>query len=187
MFRNTNIVGAVSEALVVSYLSSQGYEVFLPFQPHTRADLIYIDGETTKRVQIKTATLNERSGSFFEQTRISRKDNETFYTPDEVDEFWVVGTHLWKIPIEEVLGLKQISLLCLANRPRKTTRTYEPNDWIVVRGSIQRRFRDRVMFDDENGPLSITKTEYSPSISKLIEGRERNSKRERPYGPRRKE
>lgn len=183
MLRNTNVVGAVTESMIVSFLSSKGYEVYLPFQPHTRADLIYIDDERPKRVQIKTANIIERDGSIFEQARLVRNNNETLYTPEEIDEFWIAGTHLWRIPIHDVLGLKQVSLLCLAKRPRKTVRSYDPNDWIVVKGTLDRRFRDRVVFDDPEGPLSITKTEYSDSISKLIAGRERNQQRERPYGP----
>jgi hypothetical protein len=162
MLRSHNLVGATSEMMVAAYLLSCGYEVFGPLSPHTKADLVYVDASRAIRVQVKTATLHSTSVSTFEQCRLTIQKNKFRYTKNEVDEFWIVGTHLWKFPIELLEGREIISLGSDTNRPRKTVRDYDPDDYIVIRGSKNLRFRDRLVFNDPDFRPSVTKTDYSP-------------------------
>lgn len=170
MLRNTNIIGAVSEAMVKGYLGSQGFEVFAPEQGHTRADLVYLDrsGKPVK-VQIKTATFGSKSNTKhqYEQCVIARTHSGA-YTKDEVDEFWIVGTHLWCFPFETVAGLIVVSLGTTNPNPRKTIRTYDPNDYIVVHGSLDLPYRERLFKDSYSPFLSTTNTEYHPETIRAM-------------------
>lgn len=152
MLRATNITGAVSEAMVAGYLHAAGYEVFLPAQGHGRADLVYGDGSKLFKVQVKTASFVPGSNSphWYEQCRLVRRGINTPYTREEVDEIWIVGTHLWCFPIDMVDGLTSISLNSTNPAPRKSIRTYDPNQFIVVRGSLDRPYRDRLTHQEVN-------------------------------------
>lgn len=169
MLSGPNIIGNVSEAMVSGYLASQGWEVFNASQSHSRADLIYIRDGASKRVQVKTATWTKKpeTGHQYEQC-VLKRTHSSAYTADELDEFWIVGTHLWCFPFESLNGLTMISLGTTNLRSRKTIREYDPNDYIVVHGDLAFPYRDR-LFKNSPSPFStITNTKYTPdSFRKL--------------------
>lgn len=161
MLHSHNIVGSTSEMMVASYLLSLGYEVFGPLTPHSKADLVYINDTQAVRVQVKTATVHKTQVASFEQCRLTVQKGKFRYTSKEVDEFWIVGTNLWKFPISLLEGREMISLGSDSTSPRKTVRDYNPDDYIIIKGSRELPFKDRLSFNDPNFKPSVTKTEYS--------------------------
>lgn len=165
MLKNTNIIGGISEMMVKGYLVTCGYEVFSPDQGHTRADLVYLNelGKLIK-VQVKTATMSpkENTPHLYEQCVLSRTHSAE-YTKDEVDEFWIVGTHLWCFPFESLDGKVVVSLGTTNPAPRKTIRNYDPNDFIVVHGSLDEPYRNRLFQNHETPFSAVTNYQHCPS------------------------
>lgn len=176
MLRTTCSRGAVSESMVAGYLASMGYEIFLPAQDHGRADLVYLKEGKPVRVQVKTSSLSKASESDhrYELCRLVRANGvSTPYTKDEVDELWVVGTHLWRIPVQYITGMTNITLMSTNPNPRKTVRNYDPNDLIVVSGSVDRPYRDRLSWHDPDPSIFVTNTEYNPTTIRAMKYKER--------------
>ena len=142
MSHNNHYVGASSEFLVAAYLSSLGNDVFFPNTP-SRADLIYTPfGGNAVRVQVKTTT-RSRTGPFtYEQCRLIRKNGGKPYEIGEVDEVYVIGTHLWMFPISVVAGKSSLCLLGDGPRHGGYTKGYKADDFIILRGEWDRPFRD---------------------------------------------
>lgn len=170
MLINTNVIGDMSEALVTGYLASQGHEVFLPLGGHSRTDLVYLNKGVPVKAQIKTAAWTKGSTSphHYEQCPLGRTPSGA-YTADEVDEFWIVGTHLWCFPYNIVTSIGNVSLGTTNPSPRKTIRTYDPNDYIVVKGAIDRPFRNRLYQDDDHPFQSVTNNEYNPETLRAMQ------------------
>lgn len=164
MLRLHNITGAMSEGLVATYLASLGYELYLPSSPHSRADLVYRRDGRLAGVQVKTATWHWGSNSphRYEQCRVSDRRTRTAYTPAEIDELWVVGTHLWNFPVESIQGKQMLTLNSTNSDPRKSKRDYDPERFVEVWGSIEQPFRDRWVRDDTSPLRMTTVTEYAP-------------------------
>jgi hypothetical protein len=128
MLRLHNKTGAASEALVLAYLASEGFETYLPTSPHARADLAYRRDGRLLGVQVKTACWHKASESShrYEQCRVSDRRTKEAYRPDEIDELWVVGTHLWRFPVAVIQGKQHLGLNSTNPDPRKTKRDYDP-------------------------------------------------------------
>lgn len=164
MLIERNTIGATSEALVSGYLCAQGFEVFAATQSHSRADLVYVNENEAIRVQVKTSSCFERNGLIYEQCRLVRKGINIPYTSEEVDEIWIVGTHLWRFPLEVVESLSSITLLSSRTATRKTTRLYNPNDYILIHGNFERPYRDRFIWSETDPPLLLNNYSYAPSV-----------------------
>lgn len=172
MLPKTCKIGATSEAMVCGYLAGMGYEIYSPRQDHGRADLVYLSDSSLVRVQVKTASLSDGSSSAYryESCRLVRANGKnTPYTKDEIDEVWVVGTHLWCFPVEVLEGLTSITLLSTNPSPRKTVRGYDPNSFIVVDGSFDKPFRDRLFFNEPNPPRLVTNNSHSPETIRAMQ------------------
>jgi hypothetical protein len=129
--------------MLAAYLSGQGYEVFFP-HGLARADMIYAAPGVTRRVQCKTSTRSKAGKFVYEQCRLIKRGRKSTtcgsyvgmdgYTEDDVDEVWVLGTHIWCFPIKVVAGL---SSLCLLNNgpTNGKPKAYHPDDHIVLRGT----------------------------------------------------
>lgn len=73
MLKNTNIKGAISEAMVAGYLMSQGHEVFSAGHAASRADLVYLKDGLPIKVQVKTANWSKGgAGHLYEQCVLKR-------------------------------------------------------------------------------------------------------------------
>lgn len=92
----------------------------------------------------------------------------SIYSSDEIDEFWIVGTHLWCFPYSVVAGLKTVSLFSDNPAPRKTIRDYNPDKFIMVKGSLAMPFRDRLWRDDLNPATQIINTEHRPETLRAM-------------------
>lgn len=150
-FHKKNHEGNSAELLVAAYLTKLGNQVFFPSMSQSRADLIYVNYLEPVKVQVKTATksVNGHQKWVYEQTRISREAGPG-YKIDEIDEFWIVGTHLWCFPGDLIAGRK--TLLLGSNNPkpyRARSTDYNPNEFIRIRGSWKHPFRDRLMMNEE--------------------------------------
>lgn len=138
---HNHYTGAASEFLVASYLSGKENDVFFPGTP-SRADLIYTPvGGQAVRVQVKTTTRSKTGPYMYEQVRLVRKNGGKAYEVEEIDEMWIVGTHLWCFPADVVAG--RTSLALCGNGPGGTrSKDYCPDDYIVVRGCWDNPLRD---------------------------------------------
>ena len=90
------------------------------------------------------------------------------YTSNEVDEFWIVGTHLWCFPYTILSKIGNVSLGTTNPNPRKTIRNYDPNDFIVVRGSLELPYRDRLFRDSDAPFMSVSNTTYNPETIRAM-------------------
>ena len=141
-----HFIGASSETLVMSYLLSKGKEVFTPVITQSRSDLIYLEGGTPVRVQVKTGTKSKAGNYSYEQIRLLNRGlygSPEAYTEKDVDEIWVVGTHLWCFPISFAAGRTSLYLGTDNESPQTLRRTYNPDDFIVVRGEWNEPYRER--------------------------------------------
>lgn len=134
--------GIFSENLVAAYLAGQNKEIFLPTSPRSRCDLIYLDPHPV-RVQIKTASMSTAGGNTYEQCRLIKRANPSRvgYSSDEVDELWVVGTHLWRFPVAEIAGRTSLCLSAPEKRPHREAHSYCPEERIVLHGTSEKPFR----------------------------------------------
>lgn len=175
MLKNTNITGAISEAMVAGYLMSQGYEVFPANHAASRADLLYIKDGVSFKVQVKTA--NWTAGTNKNEHRyehcVLKRTQSAAYTAEEVDEFWVVGTHLWCFPYASLPSVTNIALGTTNPEPRKTARSYDPNKFIVVHGNLEFPYRERLFRDSTSPFLSPTNNEYQPDSLRSLQYKDR--------------
>lgn len=169
MLAHRNLLGAVSEGLVRTYLAAAGYEVFSPDSSHSRADFVYLNEKHPVRVQVKTSSSFPRGPHVYEQCRLVREGISVPYSPDEVDEIWIVGTHLWRFPIEDIAGLTSITLGSTNSKPRKTVRQYDSSQYVVVKGSRDRPYKDRATFDDPDPFMPITNSTYAQSTLRKMQ------------------
>ncbi len=136
--------GAASELLVGSHLLAEGADVYFPSMGQGRCDLIYLRENEAVKVQVKTTTWSKSGVWKYEQCRLSMSRGSVYqktYTTEEIDELWVVGTHLWCFPSSLIAG--RTSLCLNTSRPiaRKSSRDYVPDDYIVKRGSFETPIR----------------------------------------------
>lgn len=140
--------GSMSEQMVAAYLTGQGRDVFVPLKTQARCDFIYLLDAKPVRAQVKTATRSTTRSYIYEQCRLlaDRRGHGRGhpYTEVDVDEVWVVGTHLWCFPISAVSGRSSLCLVKNNPNPRPNQKDYEPDDYIVVRGSWEHPWRDRL-------------------------------------------
>ena len=138
--------GAASEFFVAAILSVQGNDVFFPDTP-ARADIVYVTpAQEVVRVQVKTSTRSQTGPHWYEQTRLVKKHGGDPYTADEIDELWVVGTHIGRFPVSVIAGRTSLSLL--NNGPRGTDpNEYTPHSFIVKRGTWENPIRSVFSLD----------------------------------------
>lgn len=137
-------IGNASEFLVAYYLAAQGHDVFFPYG-NSRADLIYSDTRGLIKVQIKTGTKVKTGPHEYEQVRLlsrgiynvsgAKYHSAQTYQPGEVDELWVVGTHIWNFPSEVFVGKPSLALGTSRGIRSQKNKTYNPDEYIVVAGS----------------------------------------------------
>jgi len=143
-------IGDISELFVATHLSSKGNEIFFPYG-NSRADLIYLDNNKPVKVQVKTGT-KVTSGKFeYEQVRlrtrgvyhVKDKKYKNFkpYSAEEIDELWVLGTHLWCFPSCVFSDKPSLALGGTGPRAGKGS-TYAHEDYIVIEGTWKEPVRD---------------------------------------------
>jgi hypothetical protein len=152
MLRDTAAFGLASELLVAAHLASKGHDIHLAIASQSRADLIYVKDGKAVRVQVKSAQWSRfGEGQFaYERCPLLAKSHPQGYTTDEVDELWVVGTHLWCFPIEKLIGKRHIALGSNNPTPRSRYKCngYIAGDFIIVRGTYDHPFRDRHSYSE---------------------------------------
>lgn len=121
--------GITNELRAMQSYSSRGYEIFTPMG-NSRADFIAVKGKETIKVQAKTAQNRYYKAQDRRYTlgvlTTSRNGETHCYSPDEVDEFFVMGdTMAWAIPAIKVAGKKTVML-------ESTAPDYEPRHGLDV-------------------------------------------------------
>lgn len=129
-------IGMMSELKAQQHFYGKGWDVFLPIDNKTRADLVIVDPESgvSWRVQVKTVQPNRVGPYTYLQSRLSSSDNVTVYTKQCCDlVVFVYGERLWIAPIEEVEGLKSVCLDRISEDDSEYNRrvTYDPTKWEV--------------------------------------------------------
>jgi hypothetical protein len=173
MLTHNHTVGAANESIVMAYLASQRLEVFTPIYGFGRCDFIYLrtTGEPV-RVQVKSSSWAQNSQYKYEQCSLRTGPGKfTSYQPNEIDEIWVVGTHLWNFPLDSISEVSVLSLHTDNPNPRKTYRNYNPNDFIIVGGSIDFPFKGRLSFIDPNPDIMVHNDQYSYLSAKVMKYR----------------
>ncbi len=156
-------VGAMCELMVRGYLTIAGYETFSADKLHSRADLIYVKEGKPVRVQVKAASYSTTGLYQYEQCRLNKKgykDNpqiQVGYSELDIDEVWVVGTHLWCFPIELISNRPSLFLTSTNPKPQCIRRDYDPNEFIVVMGSPDKRYRNRLLDQEDYAPPALGK------------------------------
>ncbi|MFL6109275.1 MAG: group I intron-associated PD-(D/E)XK endonuclease, partial [Marmoricola sp.] len=92
-----------------AWFEIRGYAVSWPLEP-CRYDLLVWRDERAERIQVKTTT--RASGSTWTvQLRTNRKTSH-IYTPDEIDQFFIVAGDFscYLIPLKVVSGFGSINL-----------------------------------------------------------------------------
>lgn len=160
-------IGVACEFVVAAYLALEGYDVFFPAGAQTRADLIYLKEGKSIRVQVKSSSWSsnkyvpkpnprlrlrpEGKEISYEFVSLVRRKHDSHnpvpYTEDEIDEVWVVGTHLWCIPISVAGGRKTMRLRGENPNPRKLKRDYDAADFVVVQGSQENPYKERLKWN----------------------------------------
>ena len=103
--------GDIGEMTAALYYTKQGYEVFYPLTEATRVDLIVMKGSNLVRVQCKTSTSKQPSGSY--QVGLATGGGNQSWngkknpiSKDEVDEvfIWCGNESIWIVPAEDIDG-----------------------------------------------------------------------------------
>lgn len=127
----------------MAFLKEKGFDVY-PAYGNSRADFVYTE-ETGQavRAQVKTATRCQSGVYTYEQVRLSgktqykRKDGTKWkapnYTENEIDEMWIVGTHIWCFPISDIIGLTSLALL--SDGPQIRNKAYDPEKHVEFTGT----------------------------------------------------
>mgnify|MGYP003405367530 CR=1 FL=1 len=71
---NSSERGVLGEALVLSYLVLNGYEVFIPFGGKTNTDLVVEKDNVLLRVQIKSTCTKKKTGKYSVQIKKVRSN-----------------------------------------------------------------------------------------------------------------
>jgi PD-(D/E)XK nuclease superfamily protein len=96
--------------LAASWFALCGYEVAWPLEP-CRYDLVVRRGEECHRIQVKTTT-TKTGGSWAVRISSTGRKGVTVYSPDEVDQFFIIDGDLtcYLIPLSVVGGYQVINL-----------------------------------------------------------------------------
>lgn len=119
--------GAINELKAQQHYLAQGWDVFTPVMPTTRADFVCVKGGKVKKVQVKTA---QRNGAHI-QSRLDVHGKR--YTAEEVDEVvFIFEDRMWIAPIKDIDGFPSV---CLGKvnigSPYKPQVRYNPDDWKI--------------------------------------------------------
>jgi hypothetical protein len=104
---DTKEIGELSEAKVLVELKSLGFTVSTPFGDNAKYDLIFDDGSSLHKVQVKTGRLKDRGVvSFNTATRGHNTDNtyQKEYTEEDIDVFVVYcpqNENLYAVDVED--------------------------------------------------------------------------------------
>lgn len=137
MGTNQHRVGAAAEQLIAAHLIGKGHDVFFPAMTQSRVDLIYTKGSESRRAQVKVGTRFKARDKEYENVKLMSAGKNRVgtrpYAEDEIDELWVLGTHLWCIPARLIVNRKMLSLT--SKDPSLWKRAdYDCDQFIVQRG-----------------------------------------------------
>lgn len=136
--------GVACESIVAAYLASKGYYVFLP-QTNSRIDLIYEEENSRLiRVQVKAATIKKKGKYQYEEAKCYSSTEQRPYTSRDIDEFWVVGTSLWRFPVWFIENKYQLQLGSDNEKYTGDRVGYSCDEFILVKGSFENPYRRRL-------------------------------------------
>lgn len=97
--------------IAAAWYSMCGQDVSWPLEP-CRYDLIVSDRGAARRIQVKTTTSVTERGVWHVNVSTTGPRGRRVYTPDEVDDFFVVdgAMNFYVIPLSEMPGMHVISL-----------------------------------------------------------------------------
>lgn len=106
--------GITNELKAAANYSERGYEIFLPMG-NSRCDFIAMKEQEVVKVQVKTAATRYYKAKDTKYTlavlTTTRNGVSEPYSPEEVDEFFVIGKKLaWAIPNSSVSPSKTVML-----------------------------------------------------------------------------
>lgn len=130
----THQAGSVAELKAATWFVEQGYDVFFPITINPKADFVAVKDETLK-VQVKKATWSRTGDYEYLQVRLIGKkagDSQRVYKLQDFDVMVVVSEDkMWYIPVADVIGKTSLFLDSTNLTPRKSSRNYNPDDWLI--------------------------------------------------------
>jgi hypothetical protein len=116
---NVDYLRTAGQSLAVAWFARRGYTASVPVEPRPY-DLIVEAAGSLYRVQVKTATVRERSGAITCQiNRTPLRDGKRHaYDPADVDFFFIIDAdgHYYIVPLREVGGAQYVTLSTVQHR-----------------------------------------------------------------------
>lgn len=116
---NPKAVGEVSESLVLARLIQLGYSVSLPFGNNQRYDFIVDDGESLRRVQVKTGRLQHGNVVFPTRSTNGFTGQQRGYL-GQADDFVVYcpeTNEIYRVPVADCGDMRRCYLRVEERRP----------------------------------------------------------------------
>ena len=125
-------IGAVNEAKAQLYFVKEGWEIYIPRMTQSKCDFIAVKGSEVAKVQVKTASWCKTGPWSYCQTRLINRLGQ-LYAPEDYDLLFVVDDkHAYMIPHKYIYGRTSLYFATDNPSPRKSSRSYDPEDWKVT-------------------------------------------------------
>lgn len=109
---NPKAVGEVSEGVIAAHLLKLGYSVSIPFGNNQKYDLIWDDGETLHRVQVKTGRITQGCVIFATSARNTINGKRTSYhgRADLLLVYCPDNSKVYRVPVSEQTNASEMRL-----------------------------------------------------------------------------
>lgn len=126
--------GAIAELQAMQYYLSNGYEIFTPLLPSSRADFVATKDGVCKRIQVKKATWSSSGSYKYLQARLhDRTERKKMYEDGDFDEIVFLSDEgdIWIADWPSVKGLTSVCLAGTKDGYTATSSLYNPEDWRI--------------------------------------------------------
>lgn len=137
MTTQNHLTGPASEYTAAAHFLAQGHQVWWPASKQSRADFVVEMGGNFNKVQVKTASWSKSGKYKYLQCRLQRDTRNpyggSFYRPEDFDLLVIVrDSRIWLVPHDKIAGKTSLCLQTDNPKPQRSSRSYNPDDWVVV-------------------------------------------------------
>lgn len=125
--------GLLAELYVAGYFVEEGWDLYWPHAPQSRADFVVSKGTKTLTVQCKKATWSKAGPYEYLQARLSSRNKESRPKYEEGDFDLIAFTDMNSIWLTEFSQIKDMTSVCLGstNPDYKPYTKYDAMSWKV--------------------------------------------------------